>query len=46
MIYRELNASEYDLLKVFLYDMHGKMNLPSCGKEFFLQPVSRFFFVR
>jgi len=26
--------------------MHGKMNLPSCGKEYFLQPVSRFFFVR
>ena len=29
-----------------VYAMHGKMNLPSCGKEYFLQPVSRFFFVR
>jgi len=28
------------------YNMHGKMNLPSCGKEYFLQPVSRFFFMR
>ena len=30
----------------FRRDMHGKMNLPSCGKEFFLRPVSRFFFAR
>jgi len=26
--------------------VHGKMNLPSCGKEFFLLPVSRFFSVQ
>ena len=28
------------------YIVHGKMNLPSCGKEFFLLPVSRFFSVQ
>ncbi len=34
------------LAHAFSLTMHGKMNLPSCGKEYFLQPVSRFFFVR
>ena len=33
-------------MNVIYINMHGKMNLPSCGKEYFLQPVSRFFFVR
>ena len=29
-----------------MHIVHGKMNLPSCGKEFFLLPVSRFFSVQ
>ena len=49
----EWNSPQYvwsdDYSKCTAYSfkaMHGKMNLPSCGKEYFLQPVSRFFFVR
>jgi hypothetical protein len=44
--YVDLKAERTSLADADLPNVRSKMNLPSCGKEFFPHTVSRFFFAQ